>query len=562
MAPKAGAFNLPSISDGKRFRQRTIVVPTSRRPLPSGPSGAPTRHLIMSVMAQRAEPPDHLTDLTLRLADPPDTALAEDVLVFEAQPDGFRLIGGMGRGAGWADIVELRLADNPTFAQAWKCAMPVRVSSTVPTHVAGPYWATDAVLVPVGHAHLVVFGGPSVRKLSDAVLVGEAAHAVADTGGATAEKLLADELELVHAMRELTSYQPTDVRETARHIATVAARALSCDVAAVRVQSGGQATLEVVRLGPGEGIDADPQIAGRDAGEYLEAAATMTDAMVEQTVGPDPEVWKQKVVSRMTLPIGPEVDLGALALGHAQGHERGFTSLCQRIGRALAQSAEQLLNQAIVHEQLTAERHSFQRATMTDSLTGIGNRAAWEAALLSPPRATAHGVYAVISADLDGLKYINDHYGHGAGDAVIRGAADMLLSTLRASDVLCRVGGDEFLALLPDVDANAVREIVRRIERAMASWRLTEHGLMPRLSLGWAVFDGDWPQTVRTADRRMYSVKRQHNGVVPAERPAVGRVAAGRRRRRSDAGTKPERSDLGPPAPPPARTSAMGARQR
>ena len=144
----------------------------------------------------------------------------------------------------------------------------------------------------------------------------------------------------------------------------------------------------------------------------------------------------------MTLPIGPEFDLGALALGHAQGHERGFTSLCQRIGRALAQSAEPLLNQAIAHELLTAERHSFQRATVTDPLTGIGNRAAWEATLMAPPRVMSQGAYAVVSADLDGLKYINDHYGHGAGDAVIRGAADMLLSALRASDVLCRVGGD------------------------------------------------------------------------------------------------------------------------
>ena len=489
-------------------------------------------------------------------------APAEDVLVFEAQPDCFKLIGGKGRGAGWADIVDLRMVDNPTVVQAWKSAMPVRVTSASPVHVCGPYWATDAVLVPVGNAHLVVFGGPTVRKVSDAALVGEAAHVVAQTGHVSAEKLLSDELELVHAMRELSTYQPTDVRETARHIATVAARALSCDVAAVRVQSGAQTTLEIVRMGDSDDGEADPQMAGRDAGEYLLAAASMTDPMVEQTVGPDPEIWKQHVVSRMTLPIGPEFDLGALALGHAEGHERGFTSLCQRIGRVLAQSAEGLLNQAIAHEQLQAERQSFQRLTRTDPLTGIGNRAAWEAALASPPRTERPDQYAVISADVDGLKFINDHYGHGAGDAIIRGAADMLLSTLRASDVLCRVGGDEFLALLPDVDGNEVREIVRRLERAMGSWRFTEHGLMPRLSIGWAVFDGDWPQTIRNADRRMYTVKRQHNGMVTADRPAVGRVAAGRRRRRSDAGVNPGRSDVTPPAAPPNGAGGLGARQR
>ena len=489
------------------------------------------------------------------------TLPAEDVLVFEAQPDGFKLIGGQGRGADWANLVELRMFENPTVAQAWKVALPVRVATATPTHIAGPYWAADAVLVPVGHAHLVIFGGPSTRRVPDAVLVGEAAHAVAAAGHVPAEKLLADELELVHAMRELSTYQATDLRQTARHIATVAARALSCDVAAVRVQAGEQATLEVVRLDSDDG-EADAQIAGRDAGEYLEAAAAMSDALVEQMVGPDPEVWKQRVVSRMTLPIGPEFDLGALALGHAAGHERGFTSLCQRIGRALAQSAEQLLNQAIAHEQMNAERQSFQRATQTDPLTGIGNRAAWDAALASAPGTSAHGKYSVISADLDGLKYINDHYGHGTGDTVIRGAADILLSTLRANDVLCRVGGDEFLALCPDADAKAARAIVRRVERAIASWRITEHGLMPRLSLGWAVYEGDWPAAVRAADRRMYAVKRQHIGLVPADRPGVGRVAGGRRRRRRDISSSGANGDIAPTAAPPNRVGSIGARQR
>lgn len=328
---------------------------------------------MMRAMAQSTEPRvrgANGTDRAALVAAP-----AEDVLVFEAQTDGFKLIGGKGRGAGWADIVELRIADNPTVAKAWNRAMPVRVTATTPTHVAGPYWATDAVLVPVGHAHMVVFGGPSVRKVTDAALVGEAAKMVAGTGAVSAEKLLSDELELVQAMRELSTYQPTNVRDTARHIATVAARALSCDVAAVRVQSGERTTIEIVRMGPSEGESAaDPHMAGRDAGEFLQAAASLSDPMVEQTVGPDPEVWKQHVVSRMTLPIGPELDLGALALGHAEGHERGFTSLCQRIGRALAQSAEQLLNEAIAHEQLQADRQSSQRTgRRRDASQSIGN---------------------------------------------------------------------------------------------------------------------------------------------------------------------------------------------
>jgi diguanylate cyclase (GGDEF)-like protein len=468
-----------------------------------------------------------------------EPSLAEDVLVFQWETSFFRLIGGRGRGAGWADIVDVPLADNPTVEQAWRWGVPVRVASDTPERVCGPYWATDAVVVSVGQDHLVVFGGPSVKLTSDAVLVGAAARTVAETGRVSAEKLLSDELELIHAVRELTTYRATDLRETARHIATVAARALSCDLAAVSVRGADRTTLEVVHLEAGEQADSDINHAGRDVGTFLAAAATLADPMVEQTVGPDPEVWKERVVSRMTLPIGPELDLGALSLGHAAGHERGFTSLCQRIGRALAQSAEVLLDQAITHEQLTSEREQFQRATRTDSLTGVGNRAAWEATLAAPPR-SSDGQYALLSADLDGLKFINDHYGHAAGDAVIRAAADVLQSTLRASDVLCRVGGDEFLALLPDTDAAGARGVVRRIERSMSKWRVTEHGLVPHLSLGWATFDTDWPSTIRAADKRMYAAKRAHKALAPQDTPAARPAEAGsRRRRRTDVMPRP-----------------------
>src|SRR5205085_10999230 len=147
---------------------------------------------------------------------------------------------------------------------------------------------------------------------SDASFVAAAARAVAETGEASAEKLLADELEVVHAVRALVDYQPTSVRETARHIATVAARALSCDVAAVHVRTPMESTLDIIQLG-GDAVDTDPRHAGRDAEPFLVAAATGGHPIVEQTVGPDPEVWTDKVVSRLTLPIGQNAGFGALS---------------------------------------------------------------------------------------------------------------------------------------------------------------------------------------------------------------------------------------------------------
>src|SRR4051794_17618049 len=314
---------------------------------------------------------------------PARASLAKDVLVFRWDDGSFHLLGGTGRGASWAGIVEFGQADSSYMDKVWRSGAPVRVSSEHgnPKRICGPYWAEQAVLVPVGHQHLVVFGNPDDTRVSDVAFVTAAAHAVEQAGDTPADKLLADELELAHAVQALTTYTPTNVRDTARHVATVAARALSCDVAAVRVRDARQPTLEFVHRAGADTMLSDSSHGGRDATPFLDEAAGSVDSIVEQTVGPDPEVWTDVVVSRMTLPIGSAAGFGAISLGHAAGPERGFTSLCQRIGRALAESAAPLLAQAIDREQLTAERAEFQRVSNTDQLTGVGTRAAWESAL-------------------------------------------------------------------------------------------------------------------------------------------------------------------------------------
>ena len=458
-----------------------------------------------------------------------DPAVAEDVLVFRWTPDSFRLIGGRGRGAGWAGIVDVDLNDSPIIARAWRSGVPVRVSSRTKVNVCGPYWAAHAVVVPLGHEHVVVFGGPAVEASPDGVFVTEAARVVAETGDTPAEKLLADELEVVHAVRALMNYQAVNVRDTARHVATVAAKALSCDVAAVRVRGPHKTTIDVVQMGGADLDDRGQFKAGRDAEPFLDAASSAGTPIVEQTAGKDPEVWTERVVSRMTLPIGAQVGFGALSLGHSEGHERGFTSLCQRIGRALAESAEPLLNQAIIHEQLATEREHYQRATLTDSLTGLGNHAAWEWAKTSPPplapsspRRVLPQTYALLSADVDDLKSINDRHGHAAGDAALKAAADALRFSLRPTDVLCRVGGDEFVAVLPNVDERRAQRIVRRIDELLSTSRPTEHGPAPRVSIGWAVYDGDWDATMRLADQRMYRRKRRGAAGRPGAKPSKG----------------------------------------
>jgi diguanylate cyclase (GGDEF)-like protein len=442
-----------------------------------------------------------------------DPTGAADILVFQADQDCFRLIGGIGRGAGWADVVVVRASDEPLVDRAWRTGVLVRCASTHPTRIVGPYWARHAAVVPVGQDHLAVFGGQGPLSPSDAALVSAAADIVAVTQDVPAEKLLADELEVVHAVRALTAYRPENVRDTARHIAIAAARALSCDVAAIQVGNGTARQLEVIKMTEDE-VDPDPIHAGPQAAEFLGDATRLSGPTVEQTVSPEPRIWAEEVVSRMTLPIGSDQRLGALTLGHAARRPRGFTMLCQRIGRALADSADMLLSQAIAREQLSAEHALLRHATALDPLTGVGNRIAWDDAVtrLLNSQTADQRTFAVLSVDLDDLKSINDRYGHQSGDTVIRAAANLLRGSVRLGDVVARVGGDEFLVLLPNADETAARAVRRRIARSLDAWRVTEHGLKPGLSVGWAVGEDDLHAAISKADARMYAAKRRGRG--------------------------------------------------
>src|SRR5438093_9733638 len=84
---------------------------------------------------------------------------AQDALIFRVTGDRLTLVGGSGRGVGWSGVVDLALEGEPHAARAYKRGLPVQIAGPDPVRVVGPYWNRQAVLVPVGSEHLVVFGG-------------------------------------------------------------------------------------------------------------------------------------------------------------------------------------------------------------------------------------------------------------------------------------------------------------------------------------------------------------------------------------------------------------------
>ncbi|EIC19364.1 diguanylate cyclase (GGDEF) domain-containing protein [Thiorhodovibrio frisius] len=151
----------------------------------------------------------------------------------------------------------------------------------------------------------------------------------------------------------------------------------------------------------------------------------------------------------------------------------------------------------------------------TDALTGLLNRRGFvprfELELHRAKRYEHH--LALIAVDLNGFKAINDDCGHAAGDHCLAGVADAVSNMLREEAVLARVGGDEFLAVVPNLaPTDKAQEIAERIAAAVASVAINcgDDERFVTASIGVAIYplDGaDIAQLERVADQRMYDTK-------------------------------------------------------
>ncbi len=149
---------------------------------------------------------------------------------------------------------------------------------------------------------------------------------------------------------------------------------------------------------------------------------------------------------------------------------------------------------------LQAKRHSA-----TDPLTGLMNRRGLEEWLGE----FADSSKAVIMIDLDDFKPINEIYGHDSGDHVLREAAGRLAGSVRPKDVVARIGGDEFVAILPGADAEAAIEVAERMQSRLGAEAVAVAGASLRLSASFGIAAGQGTACLAAADAALLRAKAQ-----------------------------------------------------
>ena len=434
-----------------------------------------------------------------------------DLFVFRRIAESrFAHLGGLGRGEGWAGIVEVDLDEAAILRDALAGGEEVWLHTAAPASIFGPYFARSAVAVPFPPDAVVVMGSPDGTFTADRGLLQRLSEvAVSAIEHVSAAKRLGDELEVLHAVQAIAQISADTVEETMQQIAASTAEALSCEIAIVYLHDDERVAVASRGWRLAASDDTLRRAIRSLQADHIACPLCVQDA--NQRALPAPLGPEDGVRSFYLLAL--EDPAGYVLLLHTDAQPRGFTLLCRELGLRLVDVARDLLERALTRERLHADFEELNKQARHDPLTGLANRLAWSEALTAVEADGRGWPVSIVILDVDQLKQANDERGHPFGDSLLRHAAACISMAVRGPDVVARIGGDEFAILLHETDAKSCRHVVERLEAKIDAHDRLD-GVPLSISLGFATsgaYDGSSQLTgvISEADRMLLERKRQ-----------------------------------------------------
>jgi diguanylate cyclase (GGDEF)-like protein len=218
------------------------------------------------------------------------------------------------------------------------------------------------------------------------------------------------------------------------------------------------------------------------------------------------------VLKRFEQTVGKGKSLDVEVQHRHNGKDRWLRMICEPVGDDIAATFVDITDGK------AKERHMDSMAT-SDPLTGVLNRRGFEryaAERLTESADDATG--ALLFIDLNDFKQINDQYGHEIGDQLLTIASERLRKSLRSCDIIGRPGGDEFVALVPDVDDEMADKLATRLTSALEKpYLIGRQELQCAASIGLALYPKNantLTGLLREADQAMYRAKSRCRGVL------------------------------------------------
>ena len=247
---------------------------------------------------------------------------------------------------------------------------------------------------------------------------------------------------------------------------------------------------------------------GSDANDLIDCSATQVirHAVTGMDLGDI-----ENIIERFTKSAEKGKSLDIEVRQKAKGPARWLRVICEPVGDDVAATFVDITDRKVKERQM-------ESIATSDPLTGVLNRRGFERdAAMRLTESDDEATGALLFIDLNEFKGINDQFGHEVGDQLLKIAAERLRKSLRSCDIIGRPGGDEFVALVPDVDAEIADKLAKRLTSSLGEpYNIGRKELRCAASIGLALYPRNantLTGLLREADQAMYRAKARCRGV-------------------------------------------------